>query len=214
MEGIVKMKRFNPILFIGIVLVFVGCAVKPVLTPVSIFQLDIGKDGTMYFEMTDSHQRVVTANRTNLPGIHHDVDELNYLPMPLVQYLEKNIKDNLKKSPGLELLNVKEGTNFLIHFDLQHIDVYRETSGGAAAAAILVGGLLGGALMEESCIAEFKGAVSVSDTNTGEQMCTFAVDVKESASFRMNNIKKGYTDATQQALSELIKQIVTGLTNC
>jgi len=185
------MKRFNPILVIGIVLVFVGCAVKPVLTPVSIFQLDIGKDGTMYFEMTDSHQRVVTANRTNLPGIHHDVDELNYLPMPLVQ-----------------------GTNFLIHFDLQHIDVYRETSGGAAAAAILVGGLLGGALMEESCIAEFKGAVSVSDTNTGEQMCTFAVNVKESASFRMNNIKKGYTDATQQALSELVKQIVTGLTNC
>jgi len=197
-----------------LVMLFAGCAIKPSLIPVNIFQVDIGKDGKMYFEFVDSHRKVVVKNRTNLPGIHHDVDENNYLPKPFIQYLKKNIIDNLKKSPGLEILNIKEGAEFLINFNLQHFDVYRETSGGAAAAGILIGGLLGAALMEETCTAEIKGIVTVQNINTGEVLCTFNPDVKESVEFRMNNAKKGYTNATQQASSELVKQIILGLTNC
>ena len=208
------MKRNNHIIIIAIALLFVGCTLKPTLTPVNIFQVDIGKDGKMYFELVDSHRKVVVKNKTNLPGIHHDVDENNYLPQPFVQYLEKNIIDNLKKSPGLEILNSKDGAEFLINFNLQYFDVYRETSGGAAAAGILIGGLLGAALMEETCTAEIKGVVTVQNINTGEVLCTFNPDVKESVEFKMNDLKKGYTNATQQASSELVKQIILGLANC
>jgi len=208
------MKRENHLIILTIAFLFVGCALKPTLSPVSIFQVDIGKDGKMYFEFVDSHRKVVVKNRTNLPGIHHDVDENNYLPQPFVQYLKKNIIDNLKKSPGLELLNSKDGADFLINFNLQHFDVFRETSGGAAAAGILVGGLLGAALMEETCTAEIKGVVTVQDIVTGEVLCTFNPDVRETVEFRMNDAKKGYKNATQQASSELVKQIILGLTNC
>ena len=208
------MRKFSPVFMVILIVLIVGCAVKPVLKPVDIFQIDIGKDGKMYFELTDSHAPVVTSNRSNLPGIHHDVDELNYLPLPLVPYIKKNIIENLQKSPGLELLESVEGSDYVIHFNLQHIDVYRETSGGAAAAGILVGGLLGAAMMEEACWAEIRGMVTVTDAQFGEQLCSFAVDVKETASFRMNDVKKGYTDATQQALMSTVKQIVSGLTNC
>jgi hypothetical protein len=193
---------------------FISCTIKPILTPVNIFQVDIGKDGKMYFELIDSHRKVVVKNRSNLPGIHHDVDENNYLPQPFVQYLEKNIIDNLRKSPGLEILNSKDGAEFFISFNLKHFDVYRETSGGAAAAGILVGGLLGAALMEETCTAEIKGIVIVKNINTGEVLCTFNSEVKESVNFSMNDAKKGYKNATQQASSELVKKIILGLTNC
>lgn len=208
------MKINNHIIVIVLALLFVGCAIKPTLSPVNIYQVDIQKDGKMYFELIDTHRKVVVKNRTNLPGIHYDVDENNYLPKPFVQYLQKNILDNLKKSPGLELLESKDGAEFLINFNLQHFDVYRVTSGGAAAAAILIGGLLGGALMEETCTAEIKGVVTISNINTGEVLCTFNPDIKESVEFRMNNVKKGYKNATQQASSELVKQIIAGLTNC
>ena len=208
------MKTNKNIIIIAIALLFVGCALKPTLTPVNIFQVDIGKDGKMYFELVDSHRKVVVKNRSALPGIHHDVDENNYLPQPFVQYLEKNIINNLRKSPGLEILNSKDGAEFLINFNLQYFDVYRETSGGAAAAGILIGGLLGAALMEETCTAEIKGVVTVQNVNTGEVLCTFNPVVKESIEFRMNDVKKGYTNATQQASSELVKQIILGLTNC
>lgn len=164
--------------------------------------------------MTDSHTPVVVSNRTNLPGIHHDVDELNYLPLPLVPYIKKNIMENMQKSSGLQLLESVEGSDYVINFDLQHVDIYRETTGGAAAAAILVGGLLGAAMMEEACWAEINGVVTVYDSQYGEHLCTFNIDVKETASFRMNDIKKGYTNATQQALLEAVKQIIGGLTNC
>ena len=85
------MKTNKNIIIIAIALLFVGCAIKPTLMPVNIFQVDIGKDGKMYFELIDSHKSVVIKNRTNLPGLHHDVDEDNYLPVPFVKYLEENI---------------------------------------------------------------------------------------------------------------------------
>jgi len=208
------MNRKKNFIIISIIFLFVACAIKPTLRPINIFQVDIGKDGKMYFDLVDSHRKVVVKNRSNLPGIHHDVDENNYLPQPFVQYLNNNIIENLKKSPGLEILNSQDGAEFLITFNLQHFDVYRKTSGGAAAAGILIGGLLGAALMEEDCTAEIKGVVTVQNINTGEVLCIFNPNIKESAAFRMNNVKKGYKNATQKASSELVKQLILGLTNC
>lgn len=195
-------------------LLFVSCTIKPSLTPINIHQVDIGKDGKMFFEIIDTHQKVVVKNRTNLPGIHHDVDENNYQPEPYVEFLKKNIIENLLKSPGLEILMSKDGAEFLIQFNLQHFDVYRETSGGAAAVSILLGGLLGAALMEETCTAEIKGVVTVTDMNSDSIICSFNTNVSEKVEFRMNDVKKGYTNATQQASTELVKQIIAGLTNC
>ena len=208
------MKIKFPIIIITLTLLLVGCVIKPTLKPVSIFQVDIGKDGKMYFELVDSHRRVVIKNKTNLPGIHHDVDENNYLPSPYIEYLKKNIINNLRKSPGLVLSKSKEDAEFLTSFNLEHFDAYRETSGGAAAAGILVGGLLGAALMKENCTAEIKGIVTVSDINTGEVLCTFYPDITETVEFSMNDVKNGYRNATQQATSELIKQLIAGLANC
>ena len=208
------MKIKFPFIIITLALLLVGCVIKPTLKPVSIFQVDIGKDGKMYFELVDSHRRVVIKNKTNLPGIHHDVDENNYLPSPYIEYLKKNIINNLRKSPGLVLSKSKEDAEFLTSFNLEHFDAYRETSGGAAAAGILVGGLLGAALMKENCTAEIKGIVTVSDINTGEVLCTFYPDITETVEFSMNDVKNGYRNATQQATSELIKQLIAGLANC
>ena len=208
------MKEYANFMLIGLALLFVGCTLKPTLSPVNIHQVDIGKDGKMYFELVDSHKKVVVGDMTNLPGIHHDVDENNYLPQPFVQYLTKNIIDNLRKSPGLELLESIDGAEFFINFNLQHFNVYRETSGAAAAAGILIGGLLGAALMTETCTAEIKGIVTVSNINTGEVLCTFNSDIKEPVEMKMNQKEKGYKNATQQASSELVKQIILGLTNC
>lgn len=208
------MKKYNHIILIGLALLFVGCTIKPTLSPINIHKVDIGKDGKMFFELVDSHKKVVAKNRNNLPGIHHDVDENNYLPQPFVQYLTKNIIDNLRKSPGLELLESKDGAEFFINFNLQYFNVYRETSGGAAAAGILIGGLLGAALMEETCTAEIQGVLTVLNGKNGALLCTFNPDIKESVDFKMNNAKNGYKNATQQASSELVKQIIVGLTNC
>lgn len=208
------MKKYNFMIVITVAVFLLGCTLKPTLTPIYISHIDIGKDGKMYFELIDTHNKVVLKNRTNLPGIHHDVDENNYLPLPYVEYLRKNIIENLKKSPGLELLASREDAEFLISFNLRHFDVYRETSGGAAAIKILLGGLLGAALSNESCTAEINGSVIVTNLNTGDVLCTFDTDIKETVEFNMNNFKKGYTNATQQASSELVKQIISKLTSC
>ena len=206
------MKNKMPILLTFMILI--GCAIKPELSPVSIFQVDIGKDGKIYFELNDTHAKVVPKNRTNLPGIHHDVDENNYLPEAFVPYLKNNIIRNITKSPGIDVLSSLDGAEFHVDFNLQYFDVYRETSGGAAAAAILVGGLLGAALMRESCTAEISGQVSITDINTGNVLCTFYPEVKETVEFSMNDSKTGYRNATQNAATELVKQIITGLSNC
>ena len=208
------MKKYKLIVLLSLALFVLSCTLKPTLSPINVNQVDIGKDGKIYFELIDSHRRVVVKNRSNLPGIHHDVDENNYLPQPFVQYIDKNILNNLSKSPGLNILTTKDDADFLITFNLQHFDVFRETSGGAAAAGILIGGLLGAAIMNEKCTAQMKGVVTVSDPNSGDVLCSFETDVNEVVEFNMNDLKKGYTNATQRASSEIVKQIINGLTNC
>ena len=201
-------------ILIGFILLIVGCAVRPTLIPVNISYVDIQKDGKMFFELVDSHRKVIAKNRTNLAGIHHDVDENNFLPKPFVQYLKENIINNLKKSPGLEILNSKENAQFLISFDLQFFDVYRDTPGGSTAALLLGGALLGGALMEETCTAIIRGTVTVSDISNGEILCSFNTDITKSTEFRFNVFKPAYSEATEQATSELVKQIVLQITEC
>ena len=49
---------------------------------------------------------------------------------------------------------------------------------------------------------------------SGEVLCTFYPDVAETVEFSMNDVKNGYRNATQQATSELIKQLIAGLANC
>ena len=68
--------------------------------------------------------------------------------------------------------------------------------------------------MKENCTAEIKGIVTVSDINTGEVLCTFYPDITETVEFSMNDVKNGYRNATQQATSKLIKQLIAGLANC
>lgn len=195
-------------------MILIGCAIKPELSPVSIFQIDIGKDGKIYFELTDTHTKVVIKNRSNLPGIHHDIDENNYLPEAFVPYLKNNIIRNISKSPGIDILSSIDGAELHVDFNLQYFDVYRETSGAAAAANILLGGLLGAALTRETCTAQISGQVSITDLSTGNVLCTFYPEVKESVEYSMNDRKTGYRNATQNAATELVKQIITGLSNC
>ena len=52
------------------------------------------------------------------------------------------------------------------------------------------------------------------DDNACEVLCTFYPDVAETVEFSMNYVKNGYRNATQQATSELIKQLIAGLSNC
>ena len=52
-------------ILIGFYLLVVGCAVRPELIPVNISYVDIQKDGKMFFELVDSHRKVITKNRNN-----------------------------------------------------------------------------------------------------------------------------------------------------
>ena len=70
------MKKITSILLLFIL--FTGCALKPKLTPINISNVDIQKDGKMFFKFVDSHQKVIMKNRTNFAGTHHDVDENNF----------------------------------------------------------------------------------------------------------------------------------------
>jgi hypothetical protein len=208
------MRKIHHIIIIS-ALFLVGCAVMPTLTPINLHQVDIEKDGKIYFELTDSHTKVVKNNSTNFPGIHNDIDENKFLPLPFVEYLEKNIISNLRKSPGVELLDLRDGNEFYINFNLQHFNVYRETSSFASLAKFIpIIYLLMGS---ESCSAEIKGVLMVSNQNTNDILCNFNLDIKETVQFRhiaTNDLPNAYANATQQASSKLIEQIISGLMNC
>ena len=203
--------KFYLILF---VIFMTGCSVKPNLDSISIPDVDIEKDESMYFKFNDKHIHVKVKNKTNLPGIHHDVDENNFLPLPFVDYLQNNIIANLKKSPGLVLLDSPDSASYSIELNLNHFDVYRETDGGDAAALLLVGGLIGGALMKEECFAEIESDVNIIDNSTKNILCSFDISVKTSTEFNMNYVKKGYKDSTESAVSEFIVQLLNKLKGC
>ena len=205
--------RFIYLTLISITL-FSACALKPQLSPVSIAQVDIQKKGKMYFELIDSHSQVVPKNRNNLPGMHHDVDENDFLPEPFVKFLENNIVRNLNKSKGLELVDMLEDSEFHIKFELKHFDIYRETSDGAAIANILIGGLIGGILTKEIYTAEIEGTVDILDINSKDVLCTFDANVAEKVEISYNDIIPGYKNSAQNAATELIKQIISGLQKC
>ena len=154
------------------------------------------------------------AIHLNAKPIFADVDENNFWPVPFVAYLKNNIIQNLNKSPGIELLLNKEDAQYLISFNLQHFDVYRKTSGGAAAAAILVGGLLGGAMMTEECTAIIKGELIIKEIDSGDILCRYQHDISKSSEFKMGVFKPAYSDVTQQATSELVKQLIQNLIEC
>jgi hypothetical protein len=69
----------------------------------------------------------------------------------------------------------------------------------------------------ESCSAEIKGVLMVSNQNTNDILCNFNLDIKETVQFRhiaTNDLPNAYANATQQASSKLIEQIISGLMNC
>jgi hypothetical protein len=209
------MRKINHIIIIS-ALFLVGCAVMPTLTPINLHQVDIEKDGKIYFELTDSHTKVVKNNVTNFPGIHNDIDENNFLPLPFIEYLGKNIISNLRKSPGLELLDSRDGNEIYINFNLQHFNVYRETSSSASLAkTIPLLFLLGWGT--EYCSAEIKGVLMVSNQNTNDILCNFNLDIKETVRLRHftnKNLATAYSNATQQVSSKLVEQIISELINC
>ncbi len=211
----------NIIILTAILTIFNGCALKPVLSPVELVNVDINKDVRAFFEFTDSHSKVIMKNRSGLPGIHHDVNEDNYLPIPFTDYLKQNIVNNLAKSPGFQLMQHKNESDFMIQFELKYFDVYRHTSGSAAAAGILVGGLIGQAMVKEDFRAIINGEVSVLNSVLGDVLCSFSTNVEESivvgiskTGLLKSRALVGYEDVTEEASSELIKQIIIGLSSC
>ena len=74
--------------------------------------------------------------------------------------------------------------------------------------------LVSGLFIKENCSAEIRGTIELLDSKSNEVLCTYETDVKETIEFSMNNVKLGYKNATQDAVAELIKQIINGLQKC
>jgi len=210
------MRKINHIIIIS-ALFLVGCAVMPTLTPINLHQVDIEKDGKIYFELTDSHTKVVNKNSTNFAGIHNDINEDDFLPIPFTKYLEQNIINNLRKSPGLELLDSRDGNEFYINFDLKNFNVYRETSSSAALTKNFFPLLYIIGMGAETCSAEISGELTVYDQETNEILCNYNITSDETVRLRHFTNKilaNAYSDATRIASSKIVEQIISKLLNC
>jgi len=210
------MKNINHILMIS-VLFLVGCAITPTLAPINIQNINIEKDGNIYFELTSSHKKVVKNNTTNFAGIHNDINEDDFLPVSFPKYLEKNIINNLMKSPGLIILESRKGNDFYVKFDLKDFNVYRETSSSAALVKSFFPLLYIIGLGVETCSAEINGDLTVYDQETNEILCDFNISSEETVRLRHftnKNLSDAYSDATRIASSKLVEQIIFNLLNC
>jgi len=210
------MRKINHIIIIS-ALFLVGCAIKPTLTPINIRNINVEKDGKIYFELTNSHTKVVKNNSTNFAGIHNDINEDDFLPIPYTKYLEQNITNNLRQSPGLELLESREGNEFYINFDLNYFNVYRETSSSAAFVKSFFPLLYIIGMGVETCSAEINGELIVYDQETNEILCNYNITTEETVRLRHftnKNLANAYSDATRIASSKLVEQIISKLLNC
>ena len=89
-----KNLKSSHLILISIIL-FSSCAIKPNLSPIDIYAVNINKDANVFFEFSANHKKVTVKNKTNFAGIHHDVDENNFLPLPFTEYIKHNIISNL-----------------------------------------------------------------------------------------------------------------------
>lgn len=210
------MRKIDHIIIISI-LFLTSCAIKPTLSPINIQNINIEKDGKIYFELTDSHKKVVKNNTTNFAGIHNDIDEDDFLPTPFTQYLEENIVNNLRKSPGLELLESRNGNEFYINYDLNDFNVYRETSSSASLVKNFFPILYIIGMGVETCTAEINGVLTVYDQETNEVLCDYNIKSEETVRLRHftnKNLANAYSDATRIATSNMVEQIISRLLNC
>jgi len=209
------MKNIN-ILLLSL-LFLISCAIKPTLKPINIQNVNIEKDGNIYFELTSSHKKVIRKNTTNSAGIHNDTNEDDFLPVPFSDYLEKNIINNLMKSPGLIIVESRKANDFYVNFDLKSFNVFRETSSSAALVKSFFPLLYIIGMGVETCTAEISGDLTVYNQETNEILCDFNISTEETVRLRHftnTNLSDAYSDATRIASSKLVEQIIFNLLNC
>lgn len=209
------MKNIN-ILLVSL-LFLISCAIKPTLKPINIQNVNIEKDGNIYFELTSSHKKVIRKNTTNSAGIHNDTNEDDFLPVPFSDYLEKNIINNLMKSPGLIIAESRKANDFYVNFDLKSFNVFRETSSSAALVKSFFPLLYIIGMGVETCTAEISGDLTVYNQETNEILCDFNISTEETVRLRHftnKNLSDAYSDATRIASSKLVEQIIFNLLNC
>jgi hypothetical protein len=206
----------NNILLLSL-LFLISCAIKPTLKPINIQNVNIEKDGNIYFELTSSHKKVIRKNTTNSAGIHNDTNEDDFLPVPFSDYLEKNIINNLMKSPGLIIVESRKANDFYVNFDLKSFNVFRETSSSAALVKSFFPLLYIIGMGVETCTAEISGDLTVYNQETNEILCDFNISTEETVRLRHftnTNLSDAYSDATRIASSKLVEQIIFNLLNC